>query len=262
MAHRGWRVVRRLCRASLLCTASLAGTAHGGAAGTNVLLAGESGGAVPAFEDAERADERHAMVRTQLVDRGLTDRRVLEAMRRVPRHLFVPEPHRVHAYADGPLPIPGDQTISQPYVVAYMAAMLELEPDDRVLEIGTGSGYHAAVLGQLAGHVVTIEIVGRLARTAARRLEAMGYGNVTVLEGDGYGGWPPAAPYDAVLATAAPPEVPQPLIDQLRAGGRMVIPVGASTSHQELLLIEKDAAGDVTRRELMGVRFVPFTRDD
>ena len=251
---------QRLSRAWVLWTAVLTAGALAGPE-PRVLLRGAAGGAVPAFEQAERAGERRRMVNTQITARGLRDREVVDAMRRVPRHRFVPEEVREQAYADSALPIAADQTISQPFVVAYMAAVLEIEPDDRVLEIGTGSAYHAAILGQLAGHVVTIEIIHRLARMAAQRLEAMGYGNITVLEGDGYGGWPPGAPYDAILATAAPAEVPQPLIDQLRAGGRMVIPVGANSARQELLLIEKDAEGDVSRRALMAVRFVPLTRE-
>ena len=253
------RPLQRLARTCILCTAAV--TAAALAAEPRLLLRGEPDGAVPAFEQAERADERRRMVRSQIVDRGVTDPDVLDAMRRVPRHRFVPAALREHAYADTALPIPADQTISQPFIVAYMAAVREIEPGDRVLEIGTGSAYHAAILGQLASHVITIEIVDRLAHTAAQRLEGMGYGNITVLAGDGYGGWPPAAPYDAILATAAPADVPRPLIDQLRAGGRMVIPVGESAAVQQLLLIEKDTDGDVSRRELMGVRFVPLTRE-
>ena len=250
----------RLAGLWMLCTAAVFAGAIAAAEPT-ILLRGQPNGAVPTFEQTEHAGQRRRMVRTQIGARGLRDREVMKAMRRVPRHRFVPEALRDQAYADTALPIAADQTISQPFIVAYMAALLELGPDDRVLEIGTGSGYHAAILGQLAGYVVTIEIVGRLARTAAQRLEAMGYGNITVLQGDGYGGWPLAAPYDAILVTAAPEEVPQALIDQLRAGGRMVIPVGASTTQQQLVLVEKDADGDVSRRQLMAVRFVPLTRE-
>jgi protein-L-isoaspartate(D-aspartate) O-methyltransferase len=203
------------------------------------------------------ARERELMVAEQLAGRDIRDRRVLEAMRNVPRHQFVPASRRGSAYADFPLPIGRDQTISQPYIVAYMTQALELKPSDKVLEIGTGSGYQAAVLGELAAHVYTIEIVGELATRATKALADAGYQNVHVRHGDGYAGWPEHAPFDAIMVTAAPDHVPEPLIQQLAAGGRMIIPVGAK--YQELRLIQKTENG-VLERGTIPVRFVPFTR--
>jgi protein-L-isoaspartate(D-aspartate) O-methyltransferase len=203
--------------------------------------------------------ERLRMVREQLESpsRGITNARVLEAMRRVPRHEFVPVEFRSHAYEDRPLSIGSGQTISQPYVVAFMTQQLEPEPTDRVLEIGTGSGYQAAVLSGLVAEVYSIEIVEALADRAATDLDRLGYTNVHVRAGDGYRGWPEEAPFDAVIVTCAPDAVPQPLVDQLAQGGRMIIPVGAIL-HQELVLLEKH--GDqLDRREVLPVRFVPMT---
>jgi len=177
-------------------------------------------------------------------------------MRKVPRHELVPRNVRAQAHADRPLPIGEGQTISQPYIVAYMTEQLGLKGGERVLEVGTGSGYQAAVLAELAAEVYSIEIVPALARRAAADLARLGYRNVTVREGDGYRGWPEKAPFDAIMVTAAPPEVPAPLIDQLKAGGRLVLPVGES--YQELLLITKDERG-VKRQRLIPVRFVPMT---
>jgi protein-L-isoaspartate(D-aspartate) O-methyltransferase len=185
--------------------------------------------------------------------------RVLAAMREVPRHLFVPEAMRPLAYRNQPLAIGHDQTISQPYIVALMTHLLRAEPHHRVLEIGTGSGYQAAILSRLAGQVRSIEIVEPLAREAAARLASLGYVNVTVRAGDGYAGWPEHAPFDRIIVTAAAPHVPQPLIDQLKPGGRMVIPV-ARRGGERLNLIIKDERGRVSRRELLPVRFVPMTR--
>lgn len=199
---------------------------------------------------------REQMVRQQIERRGVRNRAVLRAMREVPRHLFVPEPLRRSSYEDHPLPIGHGQTISQPYIVAAMTEMLDPQPADRVLEIGTGSGYQAAVLARLVRHVYTIELVEPLGRQALARLAELGYGNVTVRIGDGYEGWPQEAPFDKVMLTAAPPEVPQKLIDQLKPGGRLVAPVG--TGWQELVVIEKDSKGGVRRRTEFPVMFVPM----
>lgn len=198
------------------------------------------------------------MVADQIEPREVRSRRVLDAMRRVPRHRFVPERAAGRAYADTPLPIGHGQTISQPFIVGFMTELLELEPSDRVLEIGTGSAYQAAILAELAGEVVTIEIIEPLASDAARRLESLGYRNVTVLHGDGYYGFEDAAPFDAIIVTAAASHVPPPLVAQLKPGGRIAIPVGRAWA-QNLLLVEKDAGGDVSSRNLMAVRFVPLT---
>jgi protein-L-isoaspartate(D-aspartate) O-methyltransferase len=200
---------------------------------------------------------RLRMVQEQIAARGVEDQRVLDAMRRVPRHQFVPEQYRAHAYEDHPLPIPEGQTISQPYVVAAMTEQLRLEGKERVLEVGTGSGYQAAILAELAEEVYTIEIVRPLAETARARLADLGYRNVTVRWGNGYLGWPAHAPFDSIIVTAAPERVPPALVEQLAVGGRMVIPVGGE-DHQELLLVTRDEEG-VRESSLMGVRFVPMT---
>jgi protein-L-isoaspartate(D-aspartate) O-methyltransferase len=186
---------------------------------------------------------------------------VMAAMGKVPRHRFVPLSEEGFAYDNRPLPIGEGQTISQPYIVALMTDLLDLKPSDRVLEVGTGSGYQAAVLAELAAKVYSIEIVEPLGKGAAKLLSELGYRNVEVRVGDGYGGWPAAAPFDAIIVTAAPAEVPQPLIDQLKPGGRMVIPVGGSFMAQELLLVHKEADGKTTTRRALPVRFVPLTRD-
>ncbi|MGP0565358.1 MULTISPECIES: protein-L-isoaspartate(D-aspartate) O-methyltransferase [unclassified Nitrospina] len=201
--------------------------------------------------------ERRRMVSEDLRGRDITDPRVLEAMGRVPRHQFVPASRQPFAYSDFPLPIGHRQTISQPYVVALMTQALELKPGDRVLEIGTGSGYQAAVLSGLASEVYTIEIVEPLAREARDRLRKLGYNNVHTRHGDGYKGWPEHAPFDAIMITAAAPKVPEPLLDQLKVGGRMVLPVEAEVA-QKLLLIRKDAGG-ISQEVITGVRFVPMT---
>jgi protein-L-isoaspartate(D-aspartate) O-methyltransferase len=211
--------------------------------------------------DENRSTEREAMVARQIAARGVNDPRVLEAMRSVPRHLFMPESSRPHAYADTPLPIGEGQTISQPYIVALMTELARPRPEDRVLEVGTGSGYQAAVLSKLAKHVWSIELEPTLARTAADVLSKQGYENVTVRAGDGYLGWPEESPFDIIMVTAAPDHVPQPLIDQLATGGRMVVPVGGAYSTQDLRLIEKDRSGNVTSRTITPVRFVPLRRE-
>ncbi|TDI12008.1 MAG: protein-L-isoaspartate(D-aspartate) O-methyltransferase [Acidobacteria bacterium] len=196
------------------------------------------------------------MVERDLTARGVEDPQVLEAMRQVPRHLFVPEALRPHAYEDRPLPIGLGQTISQPYIVALMTALADVGPGDRVLEIGTGSGYQAAVLSVLAHRVYSIEILEELSLRAQKVLHETGRDNIEFRVGDGYRGWPEAAPFDAIVVTAAPPHVPQPLVEQLAQGGRLVIPVG--TAYQELLVLEKTAGGLVRRRSIP-VRFVPMT---
>jgi len=205
------------------------------------------------------AEARRAMIDEQLRTRGISDPRVLAAMGAVPRERFVPEHLVSRAYDDGPLPIGAGQTISQPYIVAYMAEALAIAPHHKVLEIGTGSGYHAAVLGQLAREVYTIEIVPVLASSATALLKQLGYTNIHVREGDGYAGLPEHAPFDRILVTAAPDQIPQPLIDQLAAGGRLVIPVGQQGVTQWMTILEKTTKG-VTQRQTIPVQFVPFTR--
>jgi len=207
----------------------------------------------------ELAARRRLMVDRQIAARDVRDARVLAAMRKVERHRFVPSALIANAYDDSPLPIGFDQTISQPYIVAYMTEALGVERRHKVLEVGTGSGYQAAVLGELAASVYTIEIVPQLAQRASATLESLVYSNVHVRSGDGYGGWPEQAPFDRIMVTAAPEEIPKPLIDQLAAQGRLVIPVGAQGATQWLTIVEKTAKGVVQRR-MLEVRFVPFTR--
>jgi protein-L-isoaspartate(D-aspartate) O-methyltransferase len=210
----------------------------------------------PVTRDDE-AERRARMVETQIVARGVRDPRVLAAMREVPRHLFVDSAQSADAYEDHPLPIAGNQTISQPYIVALMTELAEITPGERVLEIGTGSGYQSAVLSRLAREVYSIEIVPELARASGERLRRLGYGNVTVKEGDGYRGWSEHAPFDAIIVTAAPDRIPQPLLDQLAPGGRMVIPVGSF--FQELKVLSKDKNGKISEKDILPVRFVPMT---
>ncbi len=202
------------------------------------------------------------MLRRHLAARGIRDPRVLEAMGAVPREDFVPREHARRAYADGPLPIGMGQTISQPYVVAWMAESLELTPGDRVLEVGTGSGYAAAVLAGLCEAVCTVERHSLLADAAGERLRALGYGNVQVRHGDGAQGWPDHAPYDAIAVAAAGPHVPEPLREQLRAGGRLVMPLGAAGTGQTLIRERREPSGDFTREDLGMVRFVPLVLPD
>jgi protein-L-isoaspartate(D-aspartate) O-methyltransferase len=220
-----------------------------------VFAAGSPAGTACAGDDFTAARQR--MVQDQLWARGIRDTLVLPAMARVPRHELVPAAHRSRAYADTPLPIGEGQTISQPFVVAYMTEQLHLTGSERVLEVGTGSGYQAAVLAEMGAEVYTIEIVPALARRAARDLARLGYATVHVREGDGYQGWPEAAPFDAVIVTAAPDRIPQPLVDQLAVGGRMILPLGEDPG-QKLVLLARDAEG-VHRKELLPVRFVPMT---
>ena len=202
---------------------------------------------------------RDAMVENQLKARDIYKKATLDAMIKVPRHVFVPDDVKPYAYNDGPLPIGEGQTISQPYIVAFMTQALKLSKESRVLEVGTGSGYQAAVLGEIANSVFTIEIVRPLGLRAAKTLKKLGYSNVEVRIGDGYHGWPEKAPFDAIMVTAGAEEIPKPLVEQLKDGGKMIIPVGPHQGIRQLVLLEKK--GDkIKRRSLMAVRFVPFTR--
>jgi protein-L-isoaspartate(D-aspartate) O-methyltransferase len=207
----------------------------------------------------DRGTERRAMVEEQIAARGITDPRLLEALRTVPRHRFVPAAVQREAYADGPLPIGEGQTISQPFVVAAMTDALHLQPADRVYELGTGSGYQAAIASRLCAHVYTVEIQAALAARAASILAELGYTNVSVRAGDGFRGWPDAAPFDAMLITAAVAELPHELLAQLKPGGRAVLPVGPLLGVQDLLLVEKSLDGSTVTRKLFPVRFVPST---
>ncbi|MGK6350541.1 protein-L-isoaspartate(D-aspartate) O-methyltransferase [Parapedobacter sp. DT-150] len=203
---------------------------------------------------------RTDMVRRQLAARGITHRATLDAMEKVERHLFVPPEYRKQAYDDTPLPIGYEQTISQPYIVAYMTQLLDPRAGDRILEIGTGSGYQAAILAEIGAQVYTIEIVEELGEQAKQRMGQLDYDQVAVIIGDGYKGLPEEAPFDAIVVTAAPEEIPPPLIEQLKEGGKLVIPVGPPGAVQTLMLVEKKQGG-IIRRELSPVQFVPFTRD-
>lgn len=204
------------------------------------------------------AEAREAMVTDQIEARGVSDPLVLAVMRRLPRHRFVPEEYLRQAYADHPLPIGYGQTISQPYIVALMTEALRVRPGQRVLEIGTGSGYQAAVLGEMGLEVYTVEIIPELTQQAARRLADMGYANIHVQQADGYYGWSEHAPYDAIIVTAAPDHLPQPLVQQLKEGGRLVIPIGPQGAVQTLWLFEKQG-GELLATNLGAVRFVPLT---
>ena len=201
------------------------------------------------------------MIREQIESRGITNARVLAAMTKVPRHKFVPEHLADAAYEDHPLPIGYNQTISQPYIVALMTELLQLQPGARVLEVGTGSGYQAAILAEVGAQVYTLEILEPLAKTSAELLQRLGYTSVQVKQGDGYLGWPEHAPYDAIIVTAAANHVPPPLVVQLKRGGRLVIPVGEGQAQQSLLLVEKGADGNVTTQNVAPVLFVPLTRE-
>lgn len=201
---------------------------------------------------------REAMVKHQLAAGGITKADVLQAMMEVPRHEFVPAALRPYAYADGPLPIGHGQTISQPFIVGFMTQALDLSKGDVVLEVGTGSGYQAAILGKLAKEVYTIEIVAPLAESAKGVLSRLGFDNVHVKAGDGYLGWPEKAPFDAIIVTCAPEQVPDPLISQLKEGGRLVIPVGEAGGIQQLILLKKEG-GKISKERMLDVRFVPMT---
>src|SRR5436189_3282521 len=205
---------------------------------------------------SDLGSERQRMVQEQLMSRGVRDERVLAAMNKVPREEFVPQDSRAASYADQPLPIGYGQTISQPYIVAFMTEQLRPKPSDRVLEVGTGSGYQAAILAELVAEVYSIEIIEPLGKSADATLQRLGYKNVHVKVGDGYKGWPEHAAFDAITVTCAPDHVPQPLIDQLKEGGRMIIPVG-NFGDQELYLLQKKN-GELQRRAVLPVRFVPM----
>ena len=202
---------------------------------------------------------RENMVNTQLRARDIYQKATLEAMLKVPRHAYVPDDMKPHAYRDGPLPIGEGQTISQPYIVAFMTQALRLKKTDRVLEVGTGSGYQAAVLGEIVDSVFTIEIVKSLGIQARQRLKRQGYQNVVVRIGDGYHGWKEKSPFDAIMVTAGAETIPQPLLEQLADGGKMIIPVGPHRGIRQLVLLSKKN-GNIKRRNLMAVRFVPFVR--
>jgi protein-L-isoaspartate(D-aspartate) O-methyltransferase len=218
-------------------------------------------GSAPAAPQTAAAEsfeqQRLDMVREQIKARGVNNPSVLAAMLQVPRHQFVPDEVRAQAYADRALPIGQGQTISQPYIVALMSELLKLEEHQKVLEVGTGSGYQAAVLSLLAGEVYSIEIVDSLAERARKLLGQLGY-RVNVRTGNGYEGWPEQAPFDRIVLTAAPPEMPQALVDQLKPGGRLVAPVGPAGGEQELVVLDKDAEGRVRSRSVIGVIFVPM----
>jgi protein-L-isoaspartate(D-aspartate) O-methyltransferase len=211
-------------------------------------------------EDAVFAQRREQMVLETIERRGITDEDVLNAMRAVPRHLFVPENEQDYAYGDHPLPIGYGQTISQPYIVALMTEMLELKEGDKVLEVGTGSAYQAAILAEIPNvEIYTIEIVPELAESARERLESLGYANVYCKQGDGYFGWPEHGPFDAIIVTAAPDHMPQPLADQLAKGGRLVIPIGPPGGYQTLWKFVRQPDGELKAFNVGGVAFVPLT---
>jgi len=203
---------------------------------------------------------RKRMVEYQIIARGIRDKRVIDAMLKVPRHMFVPEEYRDEAYNDYPLPIGHGQTISQPYIVALMTEALQLKDTDRVLEIGTGSGYQAAILAEIVKEVYSIEIIDELARRAKKTLDALGYKNIHIKVGNGYNGWPEKAPFDAIIVTCAPRKIPRPLIEQLKNGGRMVIPVGRSYGVQRLIRVTK-RDGKIHKELLTLVRFVPMIKE-
>ncbi len=205
------------------------------------------------------ARRRSLMVRQQLQERDIDDPRVLEAMEKVPRHELVPKENRASAYADRPLPIGHGQTISQPYIVALMTQLARPKPEDKALDVGTGSGYQAAVLAELVDQVYSVEIIKPLADQARDRLQKLGYQNVQVRHGDGYRGWEQHSPFDIIIVAAAPEEIPGPLIDQLAPGGRLVLPVGGVFQTQELILIEKQPDGSIQRKSVAPVSFVPMT---
>jgi len=211
---------------------------------------------LPASQDDFKA-KREEMVRTQIVSRGISSSRVIHAMQKVPRHRFVPQDYLLFAYSDQPLPIGEGQTISQPYIVAYMTESLDIQPGDKVLEIGTGSGYQAAILAEMEAEVYSIELIGSLSENAGEILRELGYQEVHLKAGDGYQGWPEFAPFDAIIVTCSPGKIPLPLQQQLAEGGKMIIPVGERNSIQYLYLLEK-VKGRIRQKTVMPVRFVPM----
>jgi len=242
---------RRLCRCAAVC---------------GLLLLGSAGSSLAEAPDYERARTRllqeiaaDVQETSRYIDKEELDPRVMAALARVPRHEFVPDSEKRYAYENRPLPIGYGQTISQPYIVALMTDLGQVGPQARVLEVGTGSGYQAAVLAELAQRVYSIEIVPELAAEAEQRLRRLGYHRVESRQGDGYYGWEEAEPFDLILVTAAASHVPPPLIRQLKRGGRMVIPVGGRFQVQQLVLVEKDMEGEVRTRQILPVRFVPLT---
>lgn len=229
-----------------------------------IIAAGLAAVAAPAPAHALQdrfEDQRLEMVRTQIEARGIADTATLRAMRTVPRHEFVPDDMRNIAYSDGPLPIEEGQAISQPYVVAFMTEALHVASGQKVLEVGTGSGYQAAVLAEMGARVFSVEIFEGLARSSAERLARLGYDSVTVRAGDGYLGWPEEAPFDRIIVTAAPDSIPPALVEQLRPGGRIVIPVSPEGEPQELMVGEKSGTGFTLTQSIALVRFVPLLRD-
>ncbi|MCP5104368.1 MAG: protein-L-isoaspartate(D-aspartate) O-methyltransferase [bacterium] len=212
------------------------------------------------FAPSDYSLMRQKMVEEHIAGRGITDKRLLDAFRKVKRHLFVKQELRKHAYDDSPLDIGEDQTISEPYIVAVMTYAVAPEPGKKVLEIGTGSGYHAAVLAEMVKNVYTIEVIEKLGKEAKKRLDGMGYQNITCKIGDGYEGWEEYAPYDGIIVTCFEDHIPQPLINQLAVGGRMIIPVSYSSKVQELILIEKQSSGELKKTYLIPVQFVPLIR--
>ena len=214
-----------------------------------------------AQEEIDFTRLRNVMVNRQIIDRGVNDPDVIRAMRKVPRHLFVPRENRAFSYADHPLPIGEGQTISQPYIVAFMTEALNLRPGERVLEIGTGSGYQAAVLAELINEVYSIEIIESLGKRAQDTLGKLGYKNVHIKIGDGHKGWPQKAPFDAIIVTCAPEQIPRPLVEQLKEGGRIIIPVGRKGAIQKLVLAVK-RGGLLRTEDIMLVRFVPMVTGD
>ena len=215
---------------------------------------------VSAREQMLREIEEEVEYTRQMIGRAKLDERVMRAMGEVPRHRFVPEGSRHQAYYNGPLPIGHGQTISQPYIVALMTDLLEPQSGDRMLEVGTGSGYQAAVLSRLVERVYSLEVIETLSQQAAKRLAELNYTNIECRVGDGNEGWPEHAPFDGIIVTAAAPMIPPALIEQLRPGARLVIPVGHPFYHQDLLLVEKDTAGEIIQRDILGVAFVPLVR--
>jgi protein-L-isoaspartate(D-aspartate) O-methyltransferase len=245
-----WRLARQAISTALLLSGR----------GVLVALALAAPAAAQREPDEDRWRQARERLAKQLAREGIQDSTTLAAMRAVPRHEFVPADYRVLAYEDIPLPIGHDQTISQPAVVALMTQLIDPRVGKRVLEVGTGSGYQAAVLAQAGCQVWTIEIFGALATEARARLARLGYSGVQVRHGDGYAGWAEEAPFNAILVTAAADSIPPALLDQLAPGGRLVMPVGDQVPHQELVLVRKDVAGKLTSRQLVPVRFVPLLR--